>query len=93
MSLDLAFKLNPVVGLKVGAYSVDQGATTAEDAFLGFGAGLRYGPAFYFRYQPLLVGVQYNIGNMNSALLTTRDNSYSDKGNFSAFNFILGFKF
>lgn len=62
MALDIAFKITPTFMTSSGEYFINTGD---RESFLASGVGLRYTPAFYFRYGPILLGVEYNMGDVN----------------------------
>lgn len=94
MSIDVAFKASLVVDVNFGSYSYDVANSNFSDTYLGVGIGFRYGPALYYRYKPLLVGIQYNMGNVNQNIASENaSNTYKNKTAFGSTDFIIGFKF
>lgn len=91
MALDVSFKFSPGIGLARGTYRPD---IHLREGITGLGYGIRYTPAFYFRYDVLLVGVEVNLGSYK----------YSYEGSdfhgtlrqdtpYSTARIVLGFKF
>lgn len=91
MALDLSFKITPTFVTSRGEYYINTGDS---ESFLATGSGLRYTPAFYFRYGLILLGVEYNMGDVN---MTYDENGFilpNNKAtiNTDALRLILGFK-
>ncbi|MEQ8324487.1 MAG: hypothetical protein RH916_07400 [Vicingaceae bacterium] len=69
LAFDLSFKLSPTFALSGGDYPLE---SIGDSERLGASAfGLRYCPAFYFRYSLLMLGVEYNMGDLDLQYKTT----------------------
>jgi hypothetical protein len=94
LAFDAGFKVSPTLAFKFGGYETTYFDRQYDESFFGYGLGLRYGPAFYMRYHPFLMGFQYNMGNVNFKTSSSdRSLSYEDQNPYGAFNFLIGFKF
>lgn len=69
MAFDLGFKVQALGSAFFGSYdySVDVGGNSVEfqDVIAGYGFGIRLNPSVLFRYRLLMVGVEWNLGDIN----------------------------
>ncbi|HAW51698.1 MAG TPA: hypothetical protein DCX54_05125 [Flavobacteriales bacterium] len=92
LAFDLSFKITPTFVTSRGQYYINTGDS---ESFLASGTGLRYTPAFYLRYGVLLLGAEYNMGDVN---MTYDENGFTLPNkkatvNTDALRLVLGVKF
>ena len=95
LALDLSFKVSPAFAVSAGKYSLSAAGGDSENLGAS-GFGFLYTPSFYFRYRLLLLGVEYNIGDIDMNYVTSGRVSLKTSKipmNYNALKIVLGLKF